>query len=159
MCMKLISELRESIKKHCYHHQVIHKSETVVAQSFGIRFNDDNVDADFRGKYTFSRFKDGDCIVIVWVAACEPVELNGTKCCGIQSQTTGWIQMSDQRSAGTLVRSYSRLNVESVGEENPQLQSLRGLAQRFHDKFMAAHSSVLEKALIEEDWKMNSTGI
>ncbi|KAF1782076.1 hypothetical protein GQ600_20276 [Phytophthora cactorum] len=71
-CMKLISELRESIKKHCYHHQVIHKSETVVAQSFGIRFNDDNVDADFRGKYTFSRFKDGDCIVIVWVAACEP---------------------------------------------------------------------------------------
>ncbi|ETL28880.1 hypothetical protein F441_18306 [Phytophthora nicotianae CJ01A1] len=149
----------DQIKNYCYHHQIAQKSDTIVAQSFGIRFKENTVDADFRGKYTFSRFTDGDCIVIVWVGACEPIELNGIKCRDIQSQTTGWVQISEQRSEemkGTLVRSYSRLSVDSGDDEKPQSGALLGLAQFFHDKFMATHYSVLEKSLIEEDWKMNS---
>ncbi|KAF4127117.1 hypothetical protein GN958_ATG04975 [Phytophthora infestans] len=132
----------DEIMKHCYHHRVAHKAENVVAQSFGIRFEDDSLDADIRGNYTFSRLQDDDCFVIVWVAANEPVELNGTKCRGEISERT--------EAKATLVRSSSRLHIESVAEETPPLRPLVSFAQRFHDRFMATHSSVLEKALIEK---------
>ncbi|POM69790.1 Hypothetical protein PHPALM_13894 [Phytophthora palmivora] len=151
----------DTIDEYCYYHQVVQKSETVIVQTFGIRYVDDVTDVDFRGKYIFSRFKDGDYVVIVWVAECEPIEVNGTQCSGVQCQTTGWIQLSAQKSVkiyGTLARAYSRLNVVSPRDKldvTPQLHSFLSLAQRMHDKFMVSFSSVLDKALIEEDWKMN----
>ncbi|OWZ02126.1 hypothetical protein PHMEG_00026365 [Phytophthora megakarya] len=159
----------DKIGEFCYFHRVAQKTENTIAQAFGIRCADEDVDADFRGKYTFSRFKDEDRMVIVWVAEFEPVELNGVRCCGIKCQTTGWIQLSEQLSGHipkqqsgkvsmTQAYAYSRLNLESDPSKCSDMLPLHSffcLAQRMHDKFMLSYSSVLEKALFEEDWKMN----
>ncbi|KAG1690783.1 hypothetical protein DVH05_027832 [Phytophthora capsici] len=145
----------DEIDEYCYYHQVAHKTETVVAQVFGIHYNDGCMSADFRGRYIFSRFKEEDRIVIVWVAESELVELNGEKLSGVQGGTRGWIQVSDATTKKALVRSYSRLNMESRNQPDLSLHSFSNLFQRMHDRFLASYSATMEKALIEEDWKLS----
>ncbi|KAL4116944.1 hypothetical protein PRIC2_012395 [Phytophthora ramorum] len=152
----------DKMKKHCYEHRVVHKSDTVVSQDFGIHFITDVSDADFRCKYTICRFNDAGRVVVVWVAMYEPIELNELQYSGIRCQQLGWVEFKDSRSAGassTRTRSYSRLTFDvndDTQKKELQVRSLFNLAQPIHEKVASLCSSMLEKALIEEDWKMQN---
>ncbi|RLN71162.1 hypothetical protein BBJ28_00004401 [Nothophytophthora sp. Chile5] len=142
---------------------VAQKTDNLVAQSFGMRHTSDTIDVDLRGKYTFRRFNDHNCVVIVWTALLEPVELNGTMFHGLQCQQTGWIRHCGQQAGAiksTRSQSYSRVAIEvqdDVEKQNLQVQvkALIDIARPTHESILAFCASMIEEMLVKEDWRQN----
>ncbi|EGZ08598.1 hypothetical protein PHYSODRAFT_524780, partial [Phytophthora sojae] len=149
------------LKNHCDDHRVLHESDTLLSQAFDIHLAMDAFVADFRCKYTLSRFEEDFRRVIVWVTQYEPIQMNGLQYRNIHCQQIGWIELKTLEVAGmetTLARSYSSLTVEfEDGADNRELQirSLLNLALPIHEKVGGWCSSLVETALIEEDCKLH----
>ncbi|RLN94659.1 hypothetical protein BBJ28_00004082 [Nothophytophthora sp. Chile5] len=147
----------DSIKTRCYHHH----TDNLVAQSFGMHYTSDTIDVDLRGQYTFRRFNDHNCIVIVWTALLEPVELNGTAFHGLQCQQTGWIRHCGQQAGAiksTRSQSYSRVAIEVQDDMEErdlqaQVQALIDIARPAHESILAFCASMIEEMLVKEDWR------
>ncbi|EGZ08599.1 hypothetical protein PHYSODRAFT_305546 [Phytophthora sojae] len=151
----------DRMKEYCYDHHVVSKTDNVVTRAFGITYNVDTSTADLRGWYTLQRFVDNARIVIVWIGWFELVELAGLRCRGILGWQEGWIEFrehsfGDNQGTSTLARSQSRLMLET-GEGAPNLkQHITALfrhGQSALQSMSAAFGSILEQALVEEDWK------
>ncbi|OWZ19482.1 hypothetical protein PHMEG_0006276 [Phytophthora megakarya] len=147
------------VKDHGYNHHFVHRSDTVLAQTFGIHFTTDASEAHFRTNYTLRRFNDCNRVVIAWVALYEPVELNGLQYKGEICQQIGWMELRDhplEKTNITNVRSYSRLSVTAdniVQNNEQQMWSLFSIAQQIHEQVEGLFSFHLQEELIEEDWK------
>ncbi|OWZ03579.1 hypothetical protein PHMEG_00024666 [Phytophthora megakarya] len=148
----------DNIKKYCYYHQVVQKSETSIAYTFGCQQTSQGVAADIHGKYVVCRFVDGKRIVIVLVGIFEPVKVNGLPYKGIRCRQTAWIELTNSGDTHTRSRSQCRFTVE-LGSADPTGQlpytPLFDVVKAVHEVVSTAVASLLEKVLIEEDWNLN----
>ncbi|KAG1712895.1 hypothetical protein DVH05_000630 [Phytophthora capsici] len=161
LCAKTIWKILSSdaVKHSCYYHRVVQKSNSTVSYAFGARLSESGVDVDLRGNYSVCLFKDRERYVIVLMGIFVPKQLNGIECQGIVCRQCGWIVLTENGlcyTQSTLSRSHCRFTVDmNVSNEGLLANLCRSVAKSIHEVISSRVATIMEKLLVEEDWKLN----
>ncbi|KAG2774193.1 hypothetical protein JG687_00004991 [Phytophthora cactorum] len=165
----------EGIKKDRYFLDERLTTDNVVVSSYGLHFRAGTFHANVLGKQTYRKYVVDDRVVITWKWVVDPVEVNGTKFCGIRCHETGWIvlrgvnigtsstfptfsSIPSNSVTSTKLQSYSKMTMElqdDITNQDLQVGALTNFVVNLHDTITEVCGKMITDVLVEEDWNVN----
>ncbi|ETI37563.1 hypothetical protein F443_16511 [Phytophthora nicotianae P1569] len=156
----------ESIAKTRYFNEKRMSTESVVANSYGLRFNAGDFCGDVLGKQTYRRYIADDYIVIMWKSIVEPGEINGTKFYGLRCHQKGWLKLRAVHlvngvagpMTSTALQTFSKMTVELCGDiadRDLQACAITDFIVSSHETTTKVYGGMINDVLVEEDWNLN----
>ncbi|KAG2521127.1 hypothetical protein JM16_006416 [Phytophthora kernoviae] len=154
-------------------------TDDLVARSYGLHFDADSFHINARGKQTFRKYVGDNCVMLMWKAISEPVEINGTKFYGLRVNQTVWIVLRGVNledtadtpvktecsgdsiprfNTSTSLQSYSKMTLElqdDIVDQELQVGALTDFVVNSHDTISEVCGKMINKVLVEEDWNLN----
>ncbi|KAG3111578.1 hypothetical protein PI124_g9320 [Phytophthora idaei] len=166
---------KEGIKKDRYFLDERLTTDNVVVSSYGLHFRAGTFHANVLGKQTYRKYVVDDRVVITWKWVVDPVEVNGTKFCGIRCHETGWIvlrgvnigtsstfpafsSIPSNSVTSTKLQSYSKMTMElqdDISNQDLQVGALTNFVVNLHDTITEVCGKMITDVLVEEDWNVN----
>ncbi|CAH0476979.1 unnamed protein product [Peronospora belbahrii] len=166
----------EGTKKDSYFLDRRSSTASIVAQSYGLNFRAGNFHTNVLGKETYRKYKEENCVVIMWKWVVDPIEVNGTDFHGVRCHETGWIRLREvnldrfssdndhessdiKSSTSTQLQSYTKMTMQfqdDIGNQELQVGALTDFVIYLHDTITEVCSKIVTDILVEEDWNHNS---
>ncbi|KAF1779679.1 hypothetical protein GQ600_25353 [Phytophthora cactorum] len=166
----------EGIKKDRYFLDERLTTDNVVVSSYGLHFRAGTFHANVLGKQTYRKYVVDDRVVITWKWVVDPMEVNGTKFCGIRCHETGWIvlrgvnigtsstfptfsSIPSNSVTSTKLQSYSKMTMElqdDITNQDLQVGALTNFVVNMHDTITEVCGKMITDVLVEEDWNVNA---
>ncbi|KAG7395769.1 hypothetical protein PHYBOEH_003204 [Phytophthora boehmeriae] len=172
--------VKEGTPNLCYFLDERVSTDTLVARSYGLVFDAGCFRVNVRGKQTFRKFVSDNCVMLMWKAISEPVEINGTKFNGLRINQTVWIvfhgvNLEDTADAvvknefdghtttpgfttSTSLQSYSKMTLElqdDIVDQELQVGALTDFVVNSHDTITEVCGKMINDVILEEDWNLN----
>ncbi|KAL3670601.1 hypothetical protein V7S43_003793 [Phytophthora oleae] len=167
----------EGTKKDSYFIDERLTSENLVASSYGLEFRAGEIHANVLGKRTYRKYVTDDKVVIMWKWVVDPVEVNGSKFCGVQCHETGWIVLRTvdvanadvpeigadldavpSKTLSTQLQSYAEMAIElqdDVANQKLQIGAFTNFVVNMHETITEVRAKMITNVLVEEDWNLN----
>ncbi|POM68712.1 Hypothetical protein PHPALM_15093, partial [Phytophthora palmivora] len=114
-------------------------TDSLISSSYGLNFKPGQFQANVLGKQTYRKYTGDGYVMIMWKWVVDPIEVNGTKFCGVRCHETGWIM----------------LRGDDIANQDLQVGALTDFVVNLHDTITEVCSKMISKVLVEEDWNLN----
>ncbi|GMF55967.1 unnamed protein product [Phytophthora fragariaefolia] len=153
----------EGAKRGSYFLEERSTTDTLVARSYGLHFKAGPSHANVLGKQTYRKYVTDDRVMIMWKWVVNPIEVDGTKFCGVRCHETGWIvlrgvNIGSTRTTSTLLQSYSKMTMElqdDITNQELQVGAITNFVVNLHDTDTEVYGKMVSGILVEEDWNLN----
>ncbi|KAG1712914.1 hypothetical protein DVH05_000646 [Phytophthora capsici] len=149
-------------------------TENLIARSYALNFDAGSFQTNVRGKQTYRKYVDNDCVMIMWKSLTEPIEINGIKLNGLRCNQTGWMVLrgvnitpndgqsrcitTSEAMLSTSLQSYCKMIVElqdDIADQELQVGALTNFVVNSHDAITDVCGKIINRVLVEEDWNIN----
>ncbi|KAI9990545.1 hypothetical protein PInf_018108 [Phytophthora infestans] len=164
----------EGPSKMSYFHEERLATDNLVARSYALEFKPGSFQTNVRGKQTYRKYVDNDCVLIMWKSRTEPIEINGVKLSGLRCNQVGWIVLrgvnlpaEDVQSGlidtsnimmSTSLQSYCKMTLDlqdDIADQELQVGALTNFVVNSHDVITDVCGKLINQVLVEEDWNLN----